>query len=288
MPTLEPAQALYACENALRQLFTHAFQEAFGVDWLEAVSTAEQRAKWIERAEAEKRRALIGGLVAVDDLGLSFSEFYELLAMAGDHWELLAPALGKKKSTLPLLGRFEELRNTVAHQRQLYPFERDLYSGIAGTIRNQVTIYISTKDPAGEYYPRIDAAWDSMANRIVGSLDVGELAGMVDSDVVLRPGDTVTFTLVATDPQARNVEWDMAVQGLELVKQVVASGAEAVFTWTVTDESVAEHSAVHFYMRCTESQYHRVSGSYDQRVYFAYVVRPPLNGASDSGPSPAD
>lgn len=63
-------------------------------------------------------------------------------------------ALGPKVETLPLLARFEQLRNSVAHSRGILAFEEALLSGIAGQIRNQVTIFMSIQDPSGDYYPR--------------------------------------------------------------------------------------------------------------------------------------
>lgn len=276
MSTLEPAQALFACENALRTLFAHAYSVAYGPSWLEKVSTNVQRQKWTERREAELHR-IDKGLAGVPASGLAYSEFYELVTIADKHWEPLSPALGKKSSAMPLLRRFASLRNPVGHTRPLYAYEQDLYSGIAGTIRNQVTIYMSTHDDAGEYYPRIDAAWDSFGNRIEGSLDAGELAGSHRSDLILRPGDLVSFTVVATDPQDRKVEWDLHADGSPVETKIAKSGAETTFAWQVTDGSVKERSVAHFYMRVQNSPYHRAHG-FDHRVFFTYTVRPPLFG----------
>ena len=51
-----------------------------------------------------------------------------------------------------------------------------------------------------------------------------------------------------------------------------ATGHErAEFSWT----DVGEHCVVHFYMSADGTEFHRANG-FDQRVYFAYVVRPPL------------
>ena len=63
---------------------------------------------------------------------------------------------------MALLKRLDNIRNAVGHSRPLLPFERDLLSGIAGQIRNQVTIYMSTQDEAGDIYPRIESVTDQI------------------------------------------------------------------------------------------------------------------------------
>lgn len=273
MTTLEPAQALYACETALRTLFAHAYRSAYGESWLYKVTTEQQRARWAARAEDEKHRVM-KGIVDIPANGLAYSEFYELVEIAENHWEPLSKALGKKASTMPLLKRFATLRNPVGHNRQLYTYEQDLCSGIAGTIRNQVTIFMSSLDEAGEYYPRIEAAWDSFGNHIEGELNSGEIAGRVNSDLVLRPGDVVTFGALGIDPQDRDLEWEFRDDVSIIQKKIAKSGKQVEFSWEVAEHSVKEHSAVHLYMRVNGSPYHRAHG-FDQRVYFSYPVRPP-------------
>jgi hypothetical protein len=70
---------------------------------------------------------------------LAYANFYELLEFVEEHWEPLAAALGKKASIVALLKRFDNLRNTVANNRELVTFEKELYAGIAGQIRKDVS-----------------------------------------------------------------------------------------------------------------------------------------------------
>jgi hypothetical protein len=49
---------------------------------------------------------------------------------------------------------------------------------------------------------------------------------------------------------------------------------QAEFSWTVSNIDVGEHCVVIF-MSANGTEFHRANG-FDQRVYFAYVVRPPL------------
>jgi Swt1-like HEPN len=135
--TLEPTAALQTCENALRQLMAHAYKKSYGDDWLQRITTEDQRNEWLERAEAEGNTRR--GVAVVPPVGLAYANFYELLEFVEEHWEPLAAALGKKASIVALLKRFDNLRNTVAHNRELVTFEKELYSGIAGQIRKDVS-----------------------------------------------------------------------------------------------------------------------------------------------------
>ena len=51
--TLDPAVALSTCETALRELMAYSFGEAFGPNWLNRVTTDQQRQVWQERAAEE-------------------------------------------------------------------------------------------------------------------------------------------------------------------------------------------------------------------------------------------
>lgn len=177
---LDRGAALNACETALRELMSHAYASSFGSDWLMQVAGPKKVAAWEERAVEEVRSRGGRGAVGVANAGLAYANFYDLVDFADRHWEPLAPALGAKKEVLALLRRLERLRNAVGHSRPLVAFEEDLVSGIAGQIRNQVTIYMSAQDPAGDIYPRIESVMDSFGRRIESSAVTGELAGSVN------------------------------------------------------------------------------------------------------------
>jgi hypothetical protein len=161
---LEPTIALRTCERALRDLYTAAYPDAFGDGWLERIASAEKVARWEEKREVERKRREPRGVATVPDEFLAYAEFHELVAIAQKHWQPLQKALGEKAETLPLLKRFERLRNTVAHSRETLPFEDDLLSGIAGELRNRVAKYMSEQDPGGEYFARIEFAMDSFGH----------------------------------------------------------------------------------------------------------------------------
>lgn len=209
---------------------------------------------------------------------LAYAEFWQLVAMASAAWdELLVPALGKKSDMLPLLKRADDLRNTVGHSRELLAFEADLLSGIAGDVRNRVAIYLSSTDPLGDIYPRIEAVRDQFGT----SWEPGQ-ARSVDGAVALRQGDAVRFQCRGTDPQGRQLSWWV---GSWSDRDKAKSGDEVELEVHLTeDEDVSERTFLTINM-VSSGKHHRRS-SYGDHVTFSYRVDPPLYsdpGLSESG-----
>lgn len=273
---IEPALALASCETALRGVMAFTYSRAYGADWLGRVATEDRLATWETREREERQARGLKGVLAVPNIGLSYANFYELVAIAEKHWEPLAPALGKRASTLPLLKRLESLRNAVGHNRPLLHFERDLMAGIAGQIRNQVTIHMSARDEVGDIYPRIESIMDSFGRRVESSQVTGEIAGSVTtSGVVVHPGDIVTLECLGLDPQDRDLSWKLTRWGRSPGEVIGQSGHPVVLRWEFSDEDVTESFALEIFMAASNTKYHRF-GSFDQRAYFVYRVRPPL------------
>ncbi len=272
MPTLSPTEAVNTCENALRDLTTHAFRTKFGDGWLEKISTDKQRASWAEKADLQDKRKARRGVVAVPATGLAYSYLYDLLGFAEKHWEPLAEALGKKNEVLPLLDRFEQLRDLAAHGHALRVFEQEYMSGVAGLIRNKVTIYVSTLDPVGDVYPRIESVSDNFGNEVHTMTDQ-RLSGQCDTSLVLSIGDPVTFTCTGTDPQDRRLTWQLSAgDGSPIAKAEAASGEVVELIWTVESRHVTEQQIIQLVLT-SSGEFHRHS-QFDQMLFFIYKVRP--------------
>ncbi|WP_345215508.1 hypothetical protein [Georgenia halophila] len=277
----EPQLAVETLERSLRQLMAHAYAAEYGRgNWIDEIITSDQRSKWASLRTADQQQRT--GVILPGGHGLEFTELTELVEIARQHWAPLKDALGKKKSAepylqtfLPLAERATRRRNAANHNRPLAPFEQELLSGIAGLIRNQVTIAMSSADPAGDIYPRIEAARDSFRHEMEIVRPDGELAGHIDTGAILHPGERVTFTCVAHDPDGRRLTWSARsnhdLQGG--TSDTVESGEPVQLTWVVADSDVRESSTVSLFMTTEDSRYHRC-GSFDQRIYFRYAVRP--------------
>ncbi len=274
MPHLEPHEALVTGERALRELVAAVLSRRDGVDWLERSFSLERVMKWRERRDVEANKREVRGHAHVSDRELDYAEVYELRDIVKKRWnDGFAQALRTDRREVEvLLDRFETLRNSVAHSRDLLPFERDLLSGIAGEIRNRVTIYLSAQDPSGEYYPRVEQVADSFGNVIRNPVDA---VASTDTGIVLHPGEAVHYACVGTDPQGRELLWYLRTQGERRTEPVVY-GAEARLEWAVAERDVAERRAVEVCMRSAGSAYHRLgSDNDDAHMVFVYRVDPP-------------
>jgi hypothetical protein len=275
--TLEPSVAVQTCEDALRQLMSYAYKEAYGEKWLEKISSADQRANWQHRYEQELKKRKQKGVAVVPNVGLAYSDLSELLGFFSKHWDPIEPAFGAtaKSETRALLTRFEGLRNTAMHSRTPVVFEQELLSGIAGQIRNQVTRFMSAQDPGGDFYPRIESIIDSYGTRYPVNPDYPGENDYVVSDQILHPGQRVTFTCVATDPQDRTLALILRTErSTEGTSARSTSGQPAEVYWDVLETDVRLKCVVSISLVAVDAQYHRY-GDYDQRVSFGYRVDPP-------------
>lgn len=277
---IEPSLALTRLERALRQVMEYCYAEKHGAEWLLRVTKDGKPQKWADLAEYETAKRAKRGVVIAATGGLSYAQLYELREVLEKHWEPVAPALGERKEVTVMLKRFDDLRNSVAHSRELLPFEQDLLAGIAGDIENRVTIYMSSQDPSGDYYPRITTVLDSLGNEP----DLGQTRTTysVDTGMNLRPGDVVTFTCRGVDPQGRELEWSLQTgrTGMAWKEQFYADhavGDDVTMTWEVGREDVRDSSTLYVVMRATNAEFHR-QGENDQVAIFFYRVLPPLEG----------
>lgn len=271
-------EAASRCEAALRSAMRHVYRESFGEDWLELVANKQQRGAWRARQNLDEggpRSAK--GISGLPEDEFSYSQFSDLLRIAENHWAPLGLIFPNQNETLVLMRRFKELRNPGLHGRPLYAHESHLLQGIAGQIRNQVTIFMSTRDAAGQYYPRIESVWDSLGFRYeCGSRDAEYMGGVHETGTILRPGDHVTLSGSAVDPQARRLEWRVASNRGQLRQSVEADSEQVVaFDWAVAPDDVAEGNWITFSIRTVGTPYHR-EGDHDFRLTIQYCVRPPM------------
>ncbi|MGA5143266.1 hypothetical protein [Streptomyces azureus] len=67
---------------------------------------------------------------------------------------------------------------------------------------------MSSQDPTGDYFARIDSVTDSLGNCIDSfPPDPMEHGVSLRTGAVLHPGDTITFRCRGTDPQGRDLTW---------------------------------------------------------------------------------
>lgn len=275
MPTLIPTLALTTTERALRQLYAQVFGELHGSEWLTKLLGEAQVARLVEKREVEAKRREQRGVAETPKALVEYTEFHQLESIAEKNWQHLAPALGEKKDTLALIRRFGQLRNSVAHSRELLPFEEDLLSGIAGEIRNRVTLYMSKTTETNDYWARIESVTDSYGNSVDGldttrTSNPGCLTGQT-----LRVGEVVTFDCRATDPKGRKITWEMGFLPSDAsdYEREAIEGDDVRLTWEVQPHHVSSQSSVHIRMT-SDSPSHRWQEGVDGMALFFYTVLP--------------
>ena len=273
MPHLNRDQARTACETALRQLLSEVMTHKHGPNWLTELGDPRRVAKWTRFRDNEQSNRESAGVAAVSADLLSYTDFSELVTLAKDNWDDLSDALGRKEITGALLDRAVQLRNPTAHSRDLLPFEEDLLAGIAGQIRNQVTLYMSAKDPSGNHYARIEEIIDSFGYRLEGTETLKDSNPCVVVPQRLKVGQIVTFTCRGSDAQGRPLRWRLgSTPGSGPSVEVI--GDEVRFRWMVDYRHVGEQTAVHISLE-PESHFHRWEGRHDGLGLFYYKVDPP-------------
>ncbi|MGW7425864.1 Swt1 family HEPN domain-containing protein [Streptomyces sp. NPDC054813] len=281
MPQMQPAEALATCEQALRSLIASVLAKKLGTDWVSQVFPEERAVKIRGIRDEEAGRRTRRGVASVPSSELAYAQFFDILALLKKYWADFKPALGNHSETLGLLSRFEALRNSVAHSRDLLPFEEELLSGIAGEIRNRVTIYMSSQDPAGDYFARIDSVIDSLGNCIdTFPPDPMEHGVSLRTGAVLHPGDTITFRCRGTDPQGRDLTW--WVLPTRDTDNPCYTGRDLDIVWRVSSTDVAARRNVHIYMK-SSGPYHRVNtgtDGFDYCATFIYTVLPGEDSAT--------
>ena len=255
---MQPAEAINVVETVLRR----AVRQVLGDSWHDG--TGVDRAKLQERREEERKRRT-GATVEVDLL--SYTHLYELHKIIRKRWEDFKPVFGKKERFFVYMERLEDFRNAPMHCRALLPFEQALLEGIAGELRNELTLWRSSQAPDMSWYPTVESITDSLGNLIT--------SGNCRTPSRLQVGDEITFRCIGWDPQDRELTWTlngMAMHfGPQLDQQV---GSEVTLTWHISPAHVAESPIVTISM-LSSGEYHREPSGCDFSVTVIYAVDPP-------------
>jgi hypothetical protein len=260
---MEPTEAINGIEASLRLLIRTVLGNTWAARGVLDISMLEAR-----REEERKRR---DGAAVESDL-LAYTHIYELRKIIVKNWEDFKPALVERKRFDIYMDRIEDFRNVPMHSRDLLPFERDLLSGIAGELRNIVTIYRSSKGPDMNHYPVADSLVDSFGNEIDSD------NGVCFTGLRLQIGQVVEFHCRGWDAQSRDLTWTLSSRTLQGAVDS-ATGDTVTLRWVVGEESVGEDSAVVIEMK-SSGTYHRHGGrdGWDFTCRFRYHVDPPAQG----------
>ncbi len=256
---VEPAEAINVVESVLRV----AVRDVLGDSWAQGSKLDLTKLGKLRDEEAMRRN----GAVVQQEL-LAYTHLYQLHPLVTKNWEKFKPVFKDQARFKIYMKRLEDFRNAPMHSRSLLPFERDLLSGIAGELRNSLTLWRSAQAPDMSWYPTVESITDSLGNSLIVD------AGIVRVAALLQVGDVVTFRCVGWDPQDRELTWTLHAQGHigpEINREI---GSEVTLAWTVGEEHVAETSIIAIKMR-SDGKYHRDKTGSDSIVHAFYSVDPP-------------
>lgn len=258
-------------ENALRL----AIRAVLGKQWTTAPG-APVTERLVERMREESARR--DGVSVSADL-LDYAMTTDLTQLVERNWEQFKPVFEDKKRTLTYFGIVEDVRNTIAHGREVMPHEKHLIAGAAGQLRLQVSEFQSASDGSLTYYPVIERITDNLGSSPV------ETFGPPVPDKRLNVGDIVSFEAYASGGRGHDVQWhigrmpsnthfsviEMDFEGGE----VAAVGNEVELNYTVTDADVMERFWIGVAVT-TDTKHHRHTASgWDDFASFTYAVNPP-------------
>jgi hypothetical protein len=236
--------AISAAENALRELIQQTLSGKFGGDWLSKSGISSDRVAEFERKRSEEVKRREG--TVPDERILAYSELHDLQTVIRKHWELFKPCLGDRKTTDVYLDRLGDFRISTMHTRPLLPFERNLVVGMAGELRNKVTIYRSMGSGTDEreLFPRIERLTDSFGRTTTGWETARRTAAAMPL-IRIHPGDIVTVECVGWDPEAVELTWTVWI---DLAPIMSMSGTRAEYRWEVREKDIAQQTPLKFFL----------------------------------------
>jgi hypothetical protein len=270
-PRLDVGEAISSVENSMRDVISRVLEHAYGASWFDHLGVPPERLeRWKERREEEPKRRPGG---QVDDRLLFYSEFHDLGTIIKKNWEggFKDCFLNRRRFDV-YMDRLEAFRNPDAHSRALLPFEEHLAVGMAGELRQEITVYLSSGagSPEPEHFARIEEVTDSFGLRAAGRATTGGTGVVLNSEgPVLRPGERVMFRGTAWDPQGGDLWWRITVGE----QRVTRPGVSFEWEWVVREPDIADPAFVTFTLH-SNRPYNRMTGS-DDFLQIWYRVLPP-------------
>jgi hypothetical protein len=263
---MDIADSINIVENEIRDLIELVLRRSHGDEWFDHLGvTAERVSVWQQRRDEEPKKRPGG---EVDSRLLYYADFYDAVDIVRHNWEFgFKDCFEDKRRFEVYTDRLGAFRNPDAHSRALLPFEQHLVLGMTGELRQMVTLFLSRGGggPEPEHFARIEEVRDNFGLRVTGGSP-----GFAESPLTLRPGDVVTFTGQAWDPESSPIEWRIMCGAR--VETVYENGNQLDWTWEIDERDIGDRSAIVMYIS-TARAYKRTNDG-DDRVVLSYRVLP--------------
>ena len=213
---------------------------------------------WEARKKIEENKFKQSG--TVDNRLIYYSDFYDLSTIIFKNWEkCFKSVFHDKKETEVFLKKLDDYRNVEAHRRELLSHQKHLLRGISGELQNKIIRYKSKMENDSDIFPRLERITDNFGN----VWSDGNRKN-IKTDIILNPGDSIEFSIDATDPE--NLELEYCVQG------VTKWQTSNIIRLEIKEEHIALRKVFAILMK-SKRNYHSHNDR-DGEVHFNYKILP--------------
>ncbi|KAB1064734.1 hypothetical protein [Salibacter halophilus] len=254
-------EELKILENSVRDIITFVLKKSLGDNWVSNLKISESRiGKWKERQVIEEKRLRSTFL---DNRLIYYSDFYDLKGIIIKHWDDgLDSVFRDKKLITALLSLIEKYRDAHAHRRELFDYQKYLIKGISGEIRTTIMQYRGKKEDSEDFFPRIEAANDSLGN----SISNPTYSQIIVNDGTVRVGEEIELKAYSTDPLGDKIEFSIERIGEENWSE---SNKRKL---TFKHDDIGKTCDIQIKIK-SKKDYHAY-GDFDDFIQFRYVVIP--------------
>ena len=200
---MDSTGSLRDVENSLRDFIESVLAKKYGQDWINKSGVSEDRINNWKTRKADEHKKLHGAGKAEDRL-IYYSDFYDLKTIIEKKWndcEDFRSAFNDSKEIKLFLSILDKYRNTDAHRRELLSHQKHLIVGISGEVRNRIIIYRSQMENNDDkYFPKFESIRDNFGNTWTPNSPYA-----IETNLTLRPGDELEFTIHAKDPEDKEL-----------------------------------------------------------------------------------
>jgi hypothetical protein len=251
-------QTLKDCENSLRDFIALTLEKKYGDQWINKIELNPERIdEWKQRKQEDNLRH---NATTVEEHLINYATLDDLKHVLLVNWEGdFVDALGDYKVIETYINILNRYRNPDIHRRPLLTFQKHLILGIAGEIRNKISLFRSYQEFDRVGFPRIESVRDNL-----GNIWVPGKPSKTKSKMTIHVGDVLEFVVTAVDPQDEDLLYSLNGKSW-------SSGN--VLTQFVEPRHVAKETVFSIMIR-SERKFHAFPNGYDDRVAFAYQVLP--------------
>ena len=236
----------------------------------------ENQIALLEKSRRTENNKRVGVQASTDLLEyLTFRQLADLILKKRAEFE---PVFGDGERLGVLLGMLANFRNSIAHSRELAKFERDLFLGVSGMLRNQVAEFRKTREDGSLYYPIIESVTDSFNRAGIGWNSERPNASRVRIDV----GYHLSVRCRASAARGKEIKW-YSLWDRFLVENFqpdsdwhfLGVGEDVEFLVPVNEKAVGGQTDLNI-IAIGDSKYHRHRSWNDVRI-FLFKVSPPFD-----------